>query len=62
MTASDRLLGLRRLSIEDADWQRAMKAIADALTVQSTRTYLRFYTVDQATGAERAIPLDLAAL
>lgn len=59
---TQRVLGLRRLSIEDADWQRAMKAIADALTVQSTRTYLRFYTVDQATGAERAIPLDLAAL
>jgi hypothetical protein len=58
---TQRVLGLRRLQIEDAAWQRAMKAIADALTVQSTRTYLRFYTVDKA-GVERAIPLDLAAL
>ena len=59
---TQRVLGLRRLSIDDADWRRAMDAIADALRVHSTKTYLRFYAVDPGTGAKRAIPLDLAAL
>lgn len=59
---TQRVLGLRRLKIDDADWLRAMDAIADALRVHSTKTYLRFYAVDPGTGAKRAIPLDLAAL
>jgi len=59
---TQRVLGLRRLSIDDADWRRAMDAIADALRVHSTKTYLRFYAVDPGTGTRRAIPLDMAAL
>lgn len=59
---TQRVLGLRRLNIEDRDWLRAMEAISDALRVNSTKTYLRFYSVDIETGARAAIPLDLAAL
>lgn len=59
---TQRVLGLRRLQIDDADWRRAMDAIADALRVHSTKTYLRFYAVDPGSGTKRAIPLDLAAL
>ena len=72
---TQRVLALRRLDIEDADWQRAMQAISDALRVHSTKTYLRFYSVDPETGVKckarldlskagvkRPIPLDLAVL
>jgi hypothetical protein len=57
-----RVLGLRRLDIDDAEWKRAMEAIGDALRVTASRTYLRFYTVDPDTGARAAIPLDLASV
>ena len=59
---TQRVLGLRRLDIADADWKRAMEAISDALRVHSTKTYVRFYAVDPETGVKRPIPLDLAAL
>lgn len=57
-----RVLGLRRLEIEDGEWRRAMDAISDAVRVTSSKTYLRFYEVDTDTGARRAISLDLAAV
>lgn len=55
-----RVLGLRRLSIEDPDWQRAMDAIGDAVRVVGSKTYARFYRVDPVSGVRTAIPLDLA--
>lgn len=39
----DRILGLRRLSIDDPVWTRAMEAIGDALRVTQTREYVRVY-------------------
>jgi len=56
------VLGLRKLDIEDPEWQRAMTAIADAIRVTSSKTYIRFYEIDPDTGIRRAIPLDLAAV
>lgn len=56
-----RVLGLRRHSIEDPAWNRAMDAIADAVRITGTRTYVRFYTTD-ANGGDVAVSLDLAAL
>jgi hypothetical protein len=38
-----RILGLRKLSIDDDNWKRAMEAISDAVTVTGTRVYFRFY-------------------
>lgn len=57
-----RVLGLRRLKIEDADWQRAMQAIGDAVRVTGSKTYARFYERDPKSGETRPIPLDLAAV
>jgi len=41
--ATHKILGLRSIKIEDPKWKRAMEAIADAITVTSSKTYLRFY-------------------
>lgn len=57
-----RVLGLRRLEIDDPEWRRAMEAISDAVRVTSSKTYVRFYEVDPDTGARRPISLDLAAV
>jgi hypothetical protein len=56
-----RVLGLRRLDITDADWQKAMTAIGDSLKVTGTKQYLRIYERD-ANGEYQIIPLDVAAL
>lgn len=57
-----RVLGLRRLDIDDAEWNRAMDAISDAVRVTSSKTYIRFYEVNTETGMRQPIPLDLAAV
>jgi hypothetical protein len=56
-----RVLGLRRLDIQDADWQKAMTAITESLQVTGTKQYLRIYERD-ANGEYQMIPLDVAAL
>ncbi|SDR08020.1 DUF3164 family protein [Pseudovibrio sp. Tun.PSC04-5.I4] len=60
--STTRVLALRRSSIEDADWQRAMDAIADAMRVTGSKTYLRIYERDPMTGLQTPISLDLAAV
>lgn len=57
-----RVLGLRRLDIQDEDWQMAMKAISDSIQVASSKPYIRFYKRNETTGAYDAINLDLAAV
>lgn len=59
---TQRVLGLRRLAIEDPEWTRAMEAIGDALRVHDSTTYVRFYRRDPDTGRREAIALDLAAV
>ena len=56
-----RILGLRRLSINDPRWQRAMQAIADSMQVVGSKTYLRIYE-RAPDGRYSPISLDLAAL
>ena len=56
-----RILGLRRLPIDDARWLKAMQAIADSMQVVGSKTYLRIYE-RVADGRYIAIALDLAAL
>ena len=52
---TQRVLGLRKLEMKDRDgskdaaWERAMDALAEALIVDSTATYLRFYRRDAET-------------
>jgi len=55
-----RVLSLRRFDFDDPDWKAAMAAISDSLLVASTRTYLRIYERDDATGNYLPINLDLA--
>jgi len=56
-----RVLGLRRLNIQDPDWKKAMTAITDSIQVTGTKQYLRIYERD-ANGEYQMIPLDVAAL
>lgn len=56
-----RVLGLRRLEINDERWHRAMRAIGEAVQVIGSKSYIRVYERDDATGEYRAIPLDVAA-
>ena len=56
-----RVLGLRRLEIQDPDWQKAMEAISDSIQVSGSRQYLRFYEKNE-NGEYIHIPLDVAAL
>lgn len=55
-----RVLSLRRFDFDDKDWRKAMEAISDSLLVSSTRTYLRIYERDDASGAYRQINMDLS--
>lgn len=60
--STGRVLGLRALAIEDAQWLQAMQAIADSMKVVSTKAYVRFYERDEASGEYQPINLDVAAL
>jgi hypothetical protein len=53
--------GLRRLSIDDPTWTRAMAAISDSMRVSSSKAYVRFYERDEA-GEYQAINLDVAGV
>jgi len=56
-----RVLGLRRLDIQDPEWQKAMTAITESLQITGTKQYLRVYERDK-NGEYQMIPLDVAAL
>ncbi len=56
-----RILGLRKLNINDEKWRRAMEAISDSLTVTGSRTYFRLYERDDG-GNYRQIPLDFSTV
>ncbi|MDR0302357.1 MAG: DUF3164 family protein [Treponema sp.] len=59
--STGRVLGLRRLDIQDKDWKKAMTAITESVQVTGTKQYLRIYERD-ANGEYQMIPLDVAAL
>ncbi len=56
----DRILSLRRLDITDERWQRAMKAISDAVRVVTSKEYIRFYARPTPDADFVQVPLDLA--
>lgn len=56
-----RVLGLRRLEIDDPQWKLAMEAISNAVRVQGSKTYFRAYRVDPETEIKEPISLDLAS-
>ena len=57
----NQVLSLRALDIEDADWKEAMDAIADAIQVTGTSTYLRLYE-RRGDGGYQMLSLDPAKL
>jgi hypothetical protein len=56
-----RILGLRRLAIQDPQWQQAMEAISDSVQIVGGKEYLRIYTRDE-SGEYKQVPLDIATL
>lgn len=56
----DRILGLRRLEIDEPMWRRAMDAISDAIRVTQSKRYVRFYRRPRADQDYVQVPLDLA--
>jgi len=54
-----RILGLKRLKIDDEEWQSAMTAIAESLEVAGTKEYIRIYQKDS-HGEYQQISLDVA--
>jgi Protein of unknown function (DUF3164) len=60
--STGRVLGLRSLDITDEKWQRAMQAISDSITITGSKSYIRFYERDEATGEYVAIALDVAGV
>ena len=57
-----RVLGLRRLDIQDPKWRSAMDAISDALQVTGSKSYVRVYERIGASDQYRQIPLDVAGI
>lgn len=57
-----RILGLRRLAIDDPKWSLAMRAIVDSIRVTGSKPYVRLYERDDETDEYRAISLDLAVI
>lgn len=60
--STERVLGLRKLDIEDAEWQQAMRAIVDSITVTSSTTYVRVHVRVGDTDQWQQVPLDLASV
>lgn len=58
---TDRILGLRRLSIEDAKWKKAMQAIHESIQITGSKEYIRVYKRNN-EGKYEQIPLDLSAV
>ncbi len=58
--ATGRVLGLRRLDIQDEKWQSAMRAISDSVQTSFSKRYVRFYERVGDSDEYRAIPLDIS--
>lgn len=54
-----RVLGLRRLQIDDEKWQRAMNALSDSLQVHTSKAFVRVYRRDE-QGEYQLLNLDIA--
>lgn len=55
------LFALRRLDIDDPEWQAAMAALGDAIRVIGSKEYVRFYRRDHPKARWKPITINLAA-
>lgn len=60
--STGRILGLRRLAIDDPQWTTAMQAIVDSIRVTGSTSYVRVYERIDDTDRYHAISLDLATI
>lgn len=60
--STGRILGLRRMKIEDPKWLQAMDALSDSIQVQCSTCYIRVYERIGETDRYRQIPLDVAGV
>jgi hypothetical protein len=60
--STGRALGLRRLAIDDPNWNTAMRAIVDSIRVTGSKPYIRLYERTGDSEEYTAISLDLAAI
>ena len=58
---TSRVLGLRRLNIQNEKWLQAMNILSDSIQVQASKEYVRFYQRNKA-GKYELINLDIATL
>lgn len=56
------LLGLLRLEINDPQWEKAIEALKDSISVTGTAVYVRVYQRIPETDKYKLIPLDLASV
>ncbi len=57
-----RILGLRKLKIQDKKWNEAMDLITDAITITGNRSYLMFQTKPHKDAEWETVRLDLAGV
>ncbi|MCP1231733.1 DUF3164 family protein [Acetobacter indonesiensis] len=57
-----KILGLRRLNIEDERWLRAMNAISDSVRLDVTKDYVRLHRRGNVEGKWELVPFDMAKL
>jgi hypothetical protein len=60
--AVEAILRLRQVRITDADWQRAMLAIGDAMRATASKSYVRFYTRPAPDAKWVQVALDFAGV
>ncbi|SEQ24088.1 Protein of unknown function [Amphritea atlantica] len=60
--STGRVLGLRRIKIDDSEWSKAMAAIADSIQIAGSKTYVRLYERVGESEQYQPISLDIAAL
>ncbi|MFZ5653195.1 MAG: DUF3164 family protein [Pseudomonadota bacterium] len=60
--STGRVLGLRRLSITDPQWQQAMQAITDSLQVVGSKSYIRIYKRVGVSDRFDPVALDVAGV
>ena len=54
---TSRILGLRRVEIQDSRWQNAMQAISESVQVVSSKAYVRLY--ERVGESEQYVPIAL---
>ena len=57
--STSRILGLRRIKVNDERWEQAMKALTDSIQVIYSKSFIRVYEKD-VHGEWKPIPLDIA--